>query len=84
MRKFEEYPLETKTCYVGKYPWNYIPASVRKILEEVKESRNKDLKRFGEKHTRKINRARGNQGFLNRLLPFHLFDLCDSAQHENI
>lgn len=41
---------------------------IGQLSEEAQESRNKDLKNFREKHTRKISRTTGNQDLLNRLL----------------
>ncbi|XP_050512019.1 uncharacterized protein LOC126888052 [Diabrotica virgifera virgifera] len=41
---------------------------IGQLSEEAQESRNKDLKSFREKHTRKISRISGNQDLLNRLL----------------
>lgn len=41
---------------------------IGQLSEEAQESRNKDLKSFREKHTRKISRTTGNQDLLNRLL----------------
>lgn len=41
---------------------------IGQLSEEAQESRNKDLKKYREMHTRKLSRVHGNQDLLNRFL----------------